>query len=827
MKYLGWVFAAWILLWAASPAGAQDVAVELEQFGVGSAFRGGSFTAIRVRLTSALDDFVQVRVQWEVKDADGDIAGHSRIVTLAPNQPASRWLYAWLSPNTPAGEVWTVRVYEEVDGRLGSELGATRISSASAIEGSALQLEPSTGMIGVIGQLSAGLNAYQTNRLGGEPGEHPYGSNEATAIVNSIDPRSLPDRWEGLEGFEALVWTDANPQLLAEEESKAVKEYIRRGGHLVIVLPSVGNPWSLGEQGQHHLADILPTKAPQRQEGVPITELTSLLSKSDSLLSTRFTTNVHLFDPASLDNHYEPFLALPCKREENTRALKPRPGTLDGRVVAVQRTLGMGRITLVGINVADPQLPVIQPGMPQADAFWNRILGRRADTPTSSEIAQLEKEQQLVRTRATPHLLGGAKLVGETIGMSGQAAIGILTAVVLFAVYWLAAGPGGFALLRQMKQIRHSWLLFVAMALLFTGIAWGGVSLLGKRHQGVQHLTVLNTIYRPADEERRDEPQYQSASVWFSVGVSHYGQTHVSIASDKGQRDLLTSWSGPGEFQSGYPDIDRYDVPLSSPADFFIPARATESQLYGRWMGAIDPAWGSLSFVDPENPLRVSYNTQTELVQLTGTLVHRLPLSMTDVTIIHINPRRLPLRRYRSLTGIGAVLPLESAPLLNYGAAVIAPRWDPGQPLDLQQMLYPRGPVESIDRRLNSDLKRYSEALDHSGEATEGVFRRGEEVELLRVLSLYHMMEAPEYEGQVSEQNTRLVRRLGRELDLSPWFTRPCLIVMGFVKSGPSPVPIRIDGEAPENNSGLTMIRWIHPLPLVEDEVPQDSREPR
>ena len=93
------------------------------------------------------------------------------------------------------------------------------------------------------------------------------------------------------------------------------------------------------------------------------------------------------------------------------------------------------------------------------------------------------------------------------------------------------------------------------------------------------------------------------------------------------------------------------------------------------------------------------------------------------------------------------------------------------------------------------------------------------------MLSLYHMMVPPEYYGEADQLSPpRMRRRFGRDLDLSVWLTRPCLIIMGFVEEAPSPMPVLINGEPPENNSGLTMVRWIYPLPLEADEIVQDRR---
>ena len=101
------------LLVTALPALAQtDVAIGLEQFGTGNAFRPGDYCAIRLKLTSILAEATPVWVQWEVPNADGDIAEYGRSLTLTPGVPAFVWLYAPLAPSVDTGTVWAVRVFD-------------------------------------------------------------------------------------------------------------------------------------------------------------------------------------------------------------------------------------------------------------------------------------------------------------------------------------------------------------------------------------------------------------------------------------------------------------------------------------------------------------------------------------------------------------------------------------------------------------------------------------------------------------------------------------------------------------------------------------------
>src|SRR6185503_3653790 len=127
------------------------------------------------------------------------------------------------------------------------------------------------------------------------------------------------------------------------------------------------------------------------------------------------------------------------------------------------------------------------------------------------------------------------------ISMSSDAGLGLLAAIVLFAAYFLCASPLGFHVLKHYGVERHSWLAFAALSAVFTAIAWGVVLILPKPN-GIAHITILDHIARPAKDLRSEEPQFQRATSYFSAYLPHYGKTHLAIASDKEQQDVLASW---------------------------------------------------------------------------------------------------------------------------------------------------------------------------------------------------------------------------------------------------------------------------------------------
>ena len=801
------VLAATAQAGAMQPAEDADVEIEVEQIGVGNAYRPGAITAMRLVLTSSLDEPTPAWVQWEVPNAEGDIAEYGRSVVLNPGSRELLWLYAPLSPHTTDNTRWTVRVFEERDGRRRRELGGdSRISPART--GSA-RIDLDTGMIAVVGRARMRLEDYSNtwNKRTNPPGAH-----ESTRIISGIAPQAMPDRWEGLIAFEAVVWSDAVPQQLRVDSAAALREYVRRGGHLIIILPEAGNPWGLGLLAETWLDDLLPGQAPRKVD-VMLSKLMPIISKTRLPPVRDFELSLRVFKEIggsfnAIDNRYEPLVAME-----------------DGRVIAVQRLVDFGRITIIGIDLTSQRLASMR--LPQADAFWNRILGRRNDTPQPDEllIMQDNDPRMLSRGSANEVSIGDGRLL-DGINKSGEAAGGLLAAALLFAAYWVVAGPGGFFFLKHQRMVRHSWLVFAATAGVFTAIAWGGVRLLRQSDTEFRHVTFLDHVVRPGTS-LGSEPHYQRAVSWGSLYLPKYGTVDVSIEPDPGEsgQNLLFTWEAPPPKQPDrFPNVDRYVIDVGrSPADYKLPVRAAATQLYVNWMGALDPDWGGTLRVDPDDPIRVIAGPDGS-PRLSGTLINDLPGVLRDVCVIWVSNNRIPQRQYVwEDDELSWVPPFRSGEMLNTGdmwaSDAGAEPWYPGTTLSLADFV----PDGTTDLQRNID-KKYIDPEEGDGLNIPGVGRpewqAGNLHNYMEMLSIYHQLTPPRYirEGNKDPETAVITRRLTRELDLSAWFTRPCLIIIGYLDASETPVPILVDGKTPRSE-GLTVLRWIYPLPLVETQI--------
>jgi hypothetical protein len=443
------------------------------------------------------------------------------------------------------------------------------------------------------------------------------------------------------------------------------------------------------------------------------------------------------------------------------------------------------------------------------------------------ELSAMDRQDPRVLSRGSANELaiGDGRLFEDTINQTREATFIMLLAVFFFGAYWLLAGPGGYWALKLKGLKHHAWIAFAATAALFTAIAWGGVRVMRAQNLELRHVTFLDHVARPPADERLEEPLYQRAVSWASLSVPRYGTARLAIESAPRQRDMLLTWWAPEKPPDRFPNVDRYMVDVGrAPSVQTIPVRATATQLALYWLGALDPDWGGMLRASPEDPIRVEHDPRTGQPYLAGTLRHDLPGPLTSVRLIWITGDRNPPPRYE-VDESGIELPWTPVPLdrgrpmLNDGHMwSLGDAWHADSDWSLA-VLDPPSRATALDRAIYA---RYVSGNEGDGwSPTNTSLGHREVVEYIEMLSLYHHLTPPKYhrvKGKGDPETMVAQRRLGRELDLSPWLSRPCLIVIGYLHGSPTPIPLTVDGERPAGE-GLTVVRWIYPLPVDEDEL--------
>ena len=762
-----------------------ELDLSVESVGVGDRARAGEWTGVRLRVTNP-GETRELVLRIETRDADGDRPQYERVVTANTNVPQSVWVYVRVPfPTQEMSTLYRVSAYEAVEAsesRSGYRAGRLVAQTPLVFtQGQLFQNIGSPSVIGFIGSRTVGLERYRVT----EQGEaYPPTMHERTELVQ-LREDELPDRWLGLEMLDTIVWTGGQPQSVRPESARALREWIERGGHFVVVLPSAGQEWYT--RLNNELFELMPAASPRRLEDVDLEAFRPLLAGVGTESEVRLPSRavVHVFDPAP-----------EAQPGEAVRVLNGP----DGRCVVVRRVLGAGAVTVVGIDLLHSFLTA--QALPRADVFWNRVLGRRGLTPTPAELTDLREGDMSRRAYRGSLWMDDEVLSGE-IAERGQSAKGVLLGFVLFGVYWAVAGPVGFAVLKRTKKTHHAWVMFLASIGLFTAVAWGGATLIRPKRVSANHLTMITHVYGQ---------DVQRARSWLSLMVPSYGRATLSVGepdpeSGASARRRFHQSTAPWEsrkitaFGRAFPDARGYPIDSAQPDAVSFPARQTVKQFRVDWAG-LTP-WGGMPRpvgASPEPKLEWATRDGLSAHRVVGTLVHELPGPLEDVVVI-VN------RQQTTLGGRGSNNLLADAMAVKLRGA-----WAQEVPLDLSPITRSRseggtGGVEPLTKYLDDSLTPKTSSVG-------AVVGLGVE-DSLRALALYPLLEpAPPREGQGSA--AAVVRRAETHgVDVGRWLTQPCVIVLGEVRetSGTAPpIPLYVNGRAVEAR-GRTMVMWVYPLP--------------
>jgi len=746
----------------AAPATAQspgEVEVSVDAFGVGGVVRPGDWAGVRLLLRDRGVAVRNVVVQLAVRDEDGDVATHQRIVTLNPglSQGQGVWLYPRLpfSFSKASQLLVTVRQASERDqpDRLAAGRKLATVSIAPQQVAAATE-----AMIAVLGPRTMGLEQY-----GATPPsmDQPATTNELVRVVADLAPETLPDAWMGLWPFETIVWGRGDPAALSPSARDALAQWVRRGGHLVVPMPALGSTWH--EPASNPLYDLMPAVRIRRLEGASLEPLRSLLTgEGGPPLPQRAIWHTFTPNPGASPLDAATILT-----------------TAQGDPVVVRRTVGLGAVTLVGVDLASAELV----GRIDAEVFWHRVLGKRGDLFT---ITELQRQRTLdgrdISYSRLPDVdfLDGA--VAALINKSGSAGVGVIFGLVVFTAYVLLAGPVGFALLGALGMRQHAWVVFVGVTAVFAVIAWGGARALRPVTSSIRHLTLLDHVHG------QDQQRLRS---WMSVFTPSYGlatlateDEGLSSAAQFGP-NALAPWDDPAELlPKTFPDTQPYAVDTRRPQRLQLPARATVKRLQLDWAGK--------PLLPMPQPRNVGLSPSGALQ---GTLTHNLPGPLQRVRVLLV----------RGQTPLGARP--EGGPLLAVTRAwdpLGGEDWLPGQPLDLAALDAPT--PEASRRRLESAADYFRSV------AAGGVGDLRTADRSVEALAWAPLLEPPDWRARRLSRQPLVQRRAGHRMDLARWFTQPCLIVVGQLAEAALPAPLTLDGRRVESQ-GRVVVRWVYPLP--------------
>lgn len=775
----------------ASPApgqqeGTGELQVELESFGAGNVCRGGEWVGVRLILSDNADHPRDLLVRVGLTDSDGDEPTPQRVVTSNPGVKQPVWLYFRLPFEFQPSDVLVFSVFEAVEttSAAGTAHTAGRLVGGARVQPQRVLMATESAMA-VLSRGGLGLRDYGGAGQG-DPTALPSGG-ERTEVRLGMSPAGMPDRWMGLAQYDAIVWAgpESAPSSLSPEQADAVREWVVRGGHLVVVLPRVGQQWT--DRVANPLFDLLPAVRVVRREEVDLSPFKNLIT-TDGLVLLPDEETLHVFEPVEAPG-----------ATANAHAVVVM-NTPDGAPLVVRRLEGLGAVTLVGLDVTARWFN--DRALPDPELFWHRILGKRGELLTEAELNRAQQGQGMVRGYVGSSTITLDRDISDQIAKTGRAAAGLLIGFVVFVAYWLFAGPIGYFVLKKKGWVRHAWVGFVVAAGAFTAIAWGGATAIRPHSVDSTHLTILDHVYGQPHERARS---------WVSLLIPHYGEATVRVgdpAEGGGFRNAVMPWDAPGAGAGSFPDSRAYSIESRSPDTITVPTRATVKQLQVDWAGG--PQWKMPAPVVAGDPLtdpglRV-VSRSVEGPVFAGSLTHNLPSALTDVVVVAVLG---PRDHVRSLARGGL--------LAEVVAFKLTDAWEPGKPLDLSTIRYGKSlGADTLNAEGFFTTMIGGQSSIDVGPGMQKVDPRGA-MGRLTALSFFDQLDPPSLTANSGESNRSLARRkAGHGLDLGRWFTQPCLIIVGSTaEDAPSPVPMHIvngGGATPVQSRGRTIVRWVYPL---------------
>jgi hypothetical protein len=266
----------------------------------------------------------------------------------------------------------------------------------------------------------------------------------------ALGPADIPERPEPLGGISAIVWAGDSTSL-NEAQRRAIERWVGDGGQLVVI---GGGDW---QSRTDAFTDLLPLANLAGFDDVPQDALAAWAGETEAPLATATVATGDLRDGA---------LGLITAE--------------DGEVLASMRSIGAGRVILLGTDFATEAFR----GWAGAPSVWSRLL------PTNAALEQWFGGDFPIR-QEMENAMSGA--------LSTVPALEVPPAELLLAVivaYILLIGPISYYVLRRVDRRELAWVTAPLLVVLFSACSYG----IGRTLKGGDVLVNEISVIRTASE---------------------------------------------------------------------------------------------------------------------------------------------------------------------------------------------------------------------------------------------------------------------------------------------------------------------------------------
>ena len=514
-------------------------------FGGRRVVRIGAWTPIVVQLTLEGQTQFNGTLRVAQRDRDGDVCYDYHDVLLNVDSRATRTYTLYTLPTVgPDGGV-------KIDVELLNEEGevAEMVSSGRLVrslhpadapvvlsDDEYLILEVSEGQMGTIARLADPQQNVRPLR---------------SINVAHIAPGDVPDRWQGLEAVDCVIWDQADPDAINTAQRRALAEWTRQGGLLV---PATAR-YAPALQKSDVFGPMLP---------VHVGSLTTLTE------ARRFRIR-WLGLPEEEPAYTEPVPLARCSLRQGCGARKvfPVPGTeaespgLD--TLIARRRVGRGSLVFVAAALSD-----LIEGDCDPSTLFRRVLEIRT---TSQELLPDES--------LYTHLEG-------KVGFGGIGSIYLVFAMLFALAYVGLATFGSWGFLKSRGWDRHNWTVFAIVAAAASVVSVTAAQTVRGVGQKLHQLTIVDAAAGSPEA---------SAVAYFGIKTGTHSVLDVWLPEDYAQRPEphptgcflrpLPVGQTSGASGGAFADPGSYDLRPATAELLRVPVRATLKQFEGRWHGGL------------------------------------------------------------------------------------------------------------------------------------------------------------------------------------------------------------------------------------------------
>ncbi len=393
--------------------------------------------------------------------------------------------------------------------------------------------------------------------------------------VRGLLPRELPSSWQGLEAVDAIVWDDADPSTLSQQQIEAILGWVKAGGRLLL---TAGKNWQA--LAQSPLAAALPvtlrgvTQTTEAQEFLDLVENDAYESK--------------------LSRYYAKHPITRCRMSPLPDAL-PMPTDCPNAPICYRRMPGRGVLIFVGASLRQLLPAPKTSGADEESGDPSEAKKKRADDPFIDIACEKIVGRRLLALPAVRNDRGNMlspmspdlfQFLRSSIAFESVGTRFLILAILFAIAYTFLATTGSYWYLKRRSLEHHCWTAFGAASIAASILGTGMVGLL----RGVQKKLWQTTIV-----DAQSGVDYGYASCLFGIKTPNH--TRLDLRLPVGDPESAMEQAGPLRAMPASTSFETPDSKFTAAAGYEselggtalrrVPIRATLKELQGSWNGLL------------------------------------------------------------------------------------------------------------------------------------------------------------------------------------------------------------------------------------------------